>query len=225
MVAELQNFLNWFLKGTIPPLVEDGIAGNMTNAALAQAIVKLKDLFQVRNWRWNDTFNFIGFRVDEDFDDRFEDYFVLYCYGTLIAMPASTVSGMQGVANGVNLWVNGKNGVGIMAENQQVNYLLVEPNDNTFFNPQWTGGIGFLYQETPIYLYRDNNGNNIIDKSVKVYETVGINLHSWINFDINIVSNLSTGCQVTMYRYWKVLFPILVKHAVNKRIIYSLIKM
>lgn len=233
MVLTTQKFLNWLLKDKIEPLTEDGIIGGKTNNAISLAISKLKQDFNDRCWDWNNNFNFIGIRTDNDFDDKFEDWFVLYAYNTIVAFPCSTVAGVTSIYKYVNLWINGRKGVGTIKSNQQIDYLLVESTDKTFFNPYWTGGLGFLYQDKPIDIYRGavyQNNKWVIDTLNLVLQSSGngMNVHSWFGFALWIVGNLSEGCQVTREEFWKIIFNILVANAkvVNgqKRITYSLIQ-
>jgi hypothetical protein len=225
-IQTTQKFLNYFLGKS---LVIDGIQGQQTNSAIETAIIRLKVRFKTLGWKWNDT-NFIGIRTDLDIDNTFDDWFVLVDRNRLIAVPASTVSGFGGIWKYWNRWFYGKQGVASIAHNQQINYLLVEPTDTTFWNPLWSGGLGFLYQDQPIDLYMGAtlvngvwqiNINNI----VKGTQGSGHNVHSWLNVIGQFVNNLGEGCQVTTADYWKlIVFPFLKSIAVKKRVIYSLMK-
>lgn len=224
MIKQTQTFLKYFLE--LPATFAiDGIQGDQTNQAIRDAITKLQRKFAKEKLTWNSEFNFIGIRTDNDFDNTFDDWFIIFAYGTIIAVPASTVSGRQGVLNGAENWVNGVNGTGIIKANQQIDYLLVEPKDNTFWNPMWSGGIGFLYQDKPIYFYRDANEDGIVDTNGPIYfDNVGANCHSWLNSNSNYVENLSTMCQVTQYWFWVPLFDLMKRFAENKRITYTLLQ-
>lgn len=228
MNKQTQIFLNFFLKGEIIPLDVDGYLGEKSNRAIQLAITKLQKLFAKRKWEWDSKFNFIGLRTDDDFDNRFDDFFVFYAYGTIIACEASTVSGMQGVMAGPNKWYKGVNGTLVIAADQQINYMFVDPKDpkETFGNKNWSGGC-FLFQDRDFHYFRDANGNNIIDYGTPYYGgawEIGGNVHSWENCYGELVSSLSEGCQVTRWYWWSQIEDLFRKHHANKRIIYSLIK-
>lgn len=234
MNRELQQFLNYFLKDdSFSPLTEDGIIGRLSRAAIDKAVERLKTLFADRNWVWDNNFNFIGLRIDKDFDDRFEDWFIVYAHDTLVAVPCSTVAGITSVRKYTNLVINGRIGVGTILGNQQIDYLLVRHTDKRFWNPHWTGGLGFLFQDTPIDILRGAktvNGVLVYDESNIVRQTMGgFNVHSWIGFIWSIVGNLSEGCQVCREPQWRFLFNVLCNNSrkVNdtERITYSLIEL
>jgi len=221
MTKQLQTFLNYFLETN---LEVDGIQGEKTNLAIRDAITKLQRKFAKEKLIWNSDFNFIGIRTDHDFDNTFDDWFVVFAYGTLLAVPASTAAGLSEAIKNATLNVEGITGVAILAPNQQIDYLLVQPNDTTFWNPQWTGGIGFLYQDKEVRIYRDNDGDSQQDYLQPQTGYFGINVHSWINFNGEQVGNLSQGCQVTQYWFWVPLFDLIKRFAHNKRIIYTLLQ-
>lgn len=225
-MKETQKFLNWYINAG---LVEDGIIGVKSRMAIFEGIKKLKLDFALRNWVWNDEFNFIGFRTNDEFENTFEDWFVVYTADTLIALPSTTVAGVVGVWKYVNIWLRGKKGVGTIKENQQIDYLLVQPNTSNNWS-MWTGGLGFLFQDKPIDVYRgayQQNGKLYIDKNNLATGDIGggFNVHSWAGFNIWNVNNLSEGCQTTRQQYWDILFPLLVKNSKNSRVIYSLIQL
>jgi len=236
MIRETQTFLNYFLdnvlvndKNTHTTKGVDGIQGVRTNNAITQALLKLKEKFKKENLKWNDKFNFIGIRTDNDLDNSFDDWFLLVVDGTLIACPASTVSGTPGIIKYWNRRINNRTGVGTIAENQQIDYLLVTPKNKKHWNWSWTGAGGFLFQDNAIRLYRGAvqlkgiwhiNKNNPIPNSMGG----GFNVHSWIGWVWSIVNNLSEGCQVCTEKYWKVIFPLLIKYSKNDRVIYTILQ-
>ena len=125
--------------------------------------------------------------------------------------------------------MGGLNGVGVLCENQQVDYLVVEEKDITFWNPTWTGVGLFLYQDKSVKIYRDNNCDGTINKQVTQEGYFGINIHSWLNYELDSVTNLSSGCQVAKYGlFCNVVIPMVKKYmkVVNgqKRITYSLMQ-
>ena len=217
-MRETQRFLNWFNKPATP-LTEDGIIGRMSNEQISVAIPALKSRVEEAGLVWDNEFMFIGIRTDYDFDNTFEDWWVIIAYGTMVAVPASTTAGLQAIPKYANLWIRGRQGVGTIKENQQIDYLLVQPNRTNAWS-MWTGGLGFLFQDKPISVYRGaiwDTDKWIINTSNVVHNDIGggFNVHSWANWFITWVSNLSEGCQVVQANYWAVVFPILVKNAKN----------
>jgi hypothetical protein len=244
MNIETQIFLNYFLSGEAETLLVDGIIGRKTLLSMEMAINKLKSEFKKKSLAYSDAFNFIGIRTSNKITDLYDDWFVLTFSNTLVAIPASTKAGKPAIMKYWNRWVRGIRGFGTIKENQQIDYLVVEGTNSGWAS--WTGGLGFLYQDRPIVVYRDPNTDNIIDTSVQVVsENDGFNVHSWkgVNaiYDIksvlntyskkidfaNRVSNMSEGCQVTLANYWQYLFPILLRRARiennQKRIIYTIL--
>ena len=218
---QTQKFLNYFLD---IHLALDGIHGEKTQLAIRDAITKLQKKFAKEKLLWDSNFNFIGIRTSNEFTDQFTDWFVVFAYGTIIAFPASTVAGLSQAIKNSELNVEGIKGVAILAPNQQINYQLVNPTSTTFWNPQWTGGIGFLYQDQPVRIYRDNIADSNLDYLQPQTGYYGINVHSWQGFNSNNVDNLSQGCQVTQYWFWVTLFELLKKNSINNRIIYTLLQ-
>lgn len=245
MVLETQVFLNYYLSEELPDLLlVDGVQGNKTNNAIEIAINKLKNKFSKENLIWDNSFNFIGLRTSNKITDRYDDWFILYYAKTLVAFPASTKSGKPAIMKYWNRFIKGIRGFGTIKENQQIDYLLVRGTNSGWSS--WTGGLGFLFQDRKIQIYRDPNTDNIIDTSVFVTsENDGFNVHSWKNVNAfpsnppilgtratsmnlpNAVSNISEGCQVTLENYWNRLFVILKNNSRNvkgeERITYTII--
>ena len=222
-----QKFLNWFNKPQTP-LVEDGIIGRLSNIQIGIAIENLKSRVIQLNMKWNDGFNFIGIRTDYDFDNTFDDWFIIVLNGTLVAYPSTTVAGSPAISKYWNLWIRGRQGVGTIVENQQIDYLLVQPRSNNQWS-MWTGGLGFLFQDKPISVYRGaikKNGVWLINRDNIVHNDIGggFNVHSWAGFNIWRVENLSEGCQVCRNEHWNLIFPVLVRNSVNNRITYTLLQ-
>lgn len=218
MIKQTQTFLNYFLD---LQLIVDGIQGDQTNQAIRDAITKLQRKFAKEKLTWNSEFNFIGIRTSNEFTDLFTDWFVVFAYGTLIAVPASTVAGLSQAIKNATLNVEGIKGVAILAPNQQINYKLVNPAGGW---SDWSGGIGFLYQDHPVKIYRDNIADANLDYLQPQTGYYGINVHSWQGFNYDHVDNLSQGCQVTKYCYWVPLFELLRKSAENNRMVYTLLQ-
>lgn len=243
MVIETQVFLNYFLEDAIDPLLTDGIQGNRTNTAIKQAITKLKSKFTKHGFEWNNSFNFIGIRTNNKITNRYDDWFVVYASGTLSAIPASTKAGSPAILKYAQRWLRGVKGFGTIVENQQIDYLVVHPELRNHWNVNWTGGLGFLFQDTTFRVYRDQNTDNIIDRDVVINSSGdGFNVHSWagsrsawnraaivntraksLNMT-NAVNNMSEGCQVTTADYWVWLFPQLRRNSKNNRIRYTLLE-
>lgn len=225
MIKETQKFLNYFLD---LQLVVDGIQGQKTNAAIRDAITKIQKKFAKHKMIWNSDFNFIGIRTSSQFTDMFTDWFVCFAYETIIAVPASTKSGLIGVNEGQFNWHEGVNGVLVIAPNQQIDYLLVNPNDpkETFPNKFWSGRA-FLYQDKDFYYYRDNNGDRIVDYGTKHFGgawTIGGNIHTWSGFNHYLLYNLTKGCQVCQEIYFDPIEKLWLKFHKNKRITYTLLE-
>jgi len=244
MNIETQIFLNYFLSGEAETLLVDGIIGKKTLLSMEMATNKLKLEFKRKSLIYNDTFNFIGIRTSNTITDLYDDWFVLTNGNTLVAVPASTKAGKPAIMKYWNRWVRGIRGFGTIKENQQIDYLVVEGTSSGWAS--WTGGLGFLYQDRPIVVYRDQNTDNIIDTSVSVIsKNDGFNVHSWRGVNAiyeaksvlhtyakkidlaNRVHNISEGCQVTLANYWQYLFPIVLRKARRKnnqrRIVYTIL--
>lgn len=225
IIKQTQKFLNYFLD---LQLVVDGIQGQKTNAAIRDAITKLQRKFAKEKLIWNSEFNFIGIRTSNEFTDLFTDWFVVFAYGTIIAVPASTKSGLIGVAEGQDNWHGGINGVLVIAPNQTIDYLLVNPNDpkETFPNKRWSGR-SFLYQDKDFFYYRDNNGDRIVDYGTKHFGgawVIGGNVHTWKGYEWDLLTNLTKGCQVCKESDFDYIEAFWLKFHVNKRIQYHLLQ-
>lgn len=232
MVRETQTFVNQFMQGheAWTPLRVDGIQGPKTQSAIARVLTRLRIKFEREGLAWAAGFNFIGIRTNSRITNVFDDWFVLAWENTLVAIPASTKAGLPAVAKYANALIRGKRGFGTIKENQQIDYLVVEPQLNGGAWVNWAGGTGFLYQDKPIDVYRDPNRDNIIDRTVLVRGDLGggFNVHSWAGWFSAWVQNLSEGCQVCQINYWQIIFTILVRQARRvgdqKRLTYTLLQ-
>ena len=232
-MKELQQFLNYYLTEStqgFTKLAVDGILGPLTKTASAKTCTLLKKHIIDSGLEFNEDFMFIGIRTDKDIDNTFEDWFVIMYYKarTINAFPASTVSGTPGIRKYWNRMINGTRGVGTITAPQQIDYSVILPGSSAWHN--WTGAIGFLYQSFPIDVHRGayekEKGLWHYDESNMIRGVLGgFNIHSWRNWFTTAVNNLSEGCQVTKYKYWKILFPVLVKRAQKGVIKYTLLKM
>lgn len=230
-MKELQQFLNYYVnerQDLKVELVVDGIIGSHTKKTITLAKDLLKSHVKDSGLKWNDNFMFIGIRTDQDLDNTFDDWFVIIEKDKMLAFPASTVSGVPGIKKYWYRMINGKRGVGTVKAPQQIKYTLIQPGGSQWHN--WTGGIGFLYQSYPIVVHRGaylKEGIWLYDEKSIVPNTLGgFNVHSWLNWFSSLVNNLSEGCQVVKYNYWKILYPILKNNMTKNSVIeYTLIKM
>lgn len=224
-MKETQKFLNYFVNAN---LVIDGIQGGKTNAAINEAVIKIRQKFEKEGLVWDSKFNFIGIRTNNEFTDMFTDWFVCFAYDTIFAVPSTTKSGKLGVVEGQNNWHKGINGVLVIAPNQQIDYLLVNPNDptETFPNKHWSGRC-FLYQDKNFYYYRDNNNDSKVDYGKKHYGgayEIGGNVHTWTGFNFGLIYNLSKGCQVCQEMYFDPIEDLWIKFNKDKRITYTILE-
>ena len=221
-----QTFLNYFLEHQT--LVIDGKIGPKSKFAIKLAIDKLKGKCSKEDLIWNKSFMFIGIRTDNDLDNTFDDWFVLIeNESKLIAVPSSTVSGVSGIYKYVKIWIRGRVGVGTIKENQQIDYILIKGTHSGWAS--WSGGLGFLFQDKHISIYRGatiKNGKWVIDKNNLVLRDIGggFNVHSWRGWLVNYVASLSEGCQVCKANDWAIIFPIITKNAQRNRVTYTLLQ-
>lgn len=199
-----QKFLNYFIDAG---LKVDGIHGMRTQAAVNKAIEKLKVKFSDEGFKYDRVFNFIGVRTSMTITNKFDDWFLITSKDTLVAMPSSTKAGLPAIMKYYNKWIAGKRGFGTIVENQQIDYILVKPVRGNYWS-LWSGGLGFLYQDKPIKVYRDKNLDTKIDTDIISRDDMGngFNVHSWAGFHSDFVGNLSEGCQVIKVKYWSYLF-------------------
>lgn len=219
---ETQKFLNEFVSAT---LVVDGVHGRHTQKAVMDAIEKLKNKFEKEGFTYSRTFNFIGIRTSMTITNKFDDWFLITSKDTLIAMPASTKAGLPAIWKYANRWINGKRGFGTIEGNQQIDYAVIKPIKGNIWS-LWSGGLGFLYQDKPITVWRDNNTDLAIDTDIVSRNDInnGFNVHSWNGYLGFVVGNLSEGCQVTTSNYWNFLFKQITDNATpDNRIIYTLL--
>jgi len=226
-IKELQQFLNWYSNG-VSNLVVDGVYGPKTRGAEAKILSNLKAELTNKGLKWDKDFNFIGIRTEMIISNKFNDWFIITLGDTIaLVAPASTKAGLPAIWKYTNKWLRGHKGFGTIADNQEIDYLLVEPRKGNAWS-NWAGGTGFLFQDKPINIYRDQNTDTIIDTDRFIKGDIGgaFNVHSWAGWASSFVQNLSEGCQVTKIQYWKTLFPLLVKQgrANNGRVKYKLIK-
>jgi len=227
LTRDTQEFLNYFLlcNRNVARLTVDGIYGHKTREAVKVAIETLKERFKKHEFEWNPKFNLIGIRTSFKVTNKFDDWGLLIeDDNMLIAVPMSTKAGKPAIQKYYNRWLRGKRGFGTVKENQQIDYLVVEPQSGNAWS-QWTGGIGFLFQDKPIAIYRDPNLNDVIDTGIIAPRDIGgaFNVHSYLNWTYKIVHNLSEGCQVFQYQYWKVVWKYILQNKENNRMVYTLL--
>lgn len=184
-----QQFLNLWL-GT--KLVEDGIVGRLTNAAMQQGIERMKNFFQTKNYVWDTTRpNLIGIRTSDVYTNEYDDWFLVVTDNYLLAMPCTTKAGLPAVINPVN-----SKGTGTLVPKQyRRTYRYTTAKD---WKTLWLGNPYFM-QVGLVAAYRDNNRNTIIDKNIIEEGYFGMNIH--IAKGIR-VWGWSAGCQTIPEQYW-----------------------
>jgi hypothetical protein len=166
-------------------LTEDGILGDASNAAAANLIAKIQNIFEQKNYTW-DTNNLIGVRTNDVYTNEFTDYGVIIADNKLIAYPKSTKPGLTYLNHPDNAA-----GCACLKEGQYIGmWNFVDAYGG------WTGDP-YMQQAANCNVYREVNHGAAINRSATVNTGVfGINFHTWKNFNGNLVQNLSAGCQV-----------------------------
>jgi len=166
-------------------LTEDGILGNASNAATANLIAKLQNIFAQKNYIWG-TNNLIGIRMSDAYTNEFTDYGAIITDTKLIAYPKSTKPGLTYLNHPDNAA-----GCACLKEGQYVGmWNFVDAYGG------WTGDP-YMQQVGNCTIYREVNHGDSINRSSLINTGVfGINFHTWKNFNSNLVQNLSAGCQV-----------------------------
>lgn len=203
------------------------ITGNyleLTKAAAAAFVRKLKRYYVQKGFKWDYFGNFGAFRMDDIIDNRFSDWaFNVLSDETVILWPISTLPGL--------LYMQDKNTQGgIIAEGQHDAYSI---------QTAWWSGLGFLYQIAPIPYYRDLDFDDKFDRDAFKYPGTGkegFNVHSfksskgWL-WDLLVVSDrvagvLSRGCQVFRASVHKLIWPHMETLAACRqgRVRYTLIR-
>lgn len=176
-------------------LTVDGIAGSKTLNA-AQEILKKE--FQVRNWVWP-TVGLIYIRLDENLTDTFDDVVCRVQQGIIdMVAPCSTTAGDYYLFTGM---IAG--GTAIACE-QQVLFSHRFVSGASWKN-LWSG-MPYFQQDKPMFIYRDENKDRVLNRNKKQFGNFGINLHRGWSGLRNW--NASAGCLVTPDNYWSAIIPI-----------------
>jgi hypothetical protein len=195
----VQNFCNQYLN-PVTPLIIDGRIGILSRGLMKRAVQKLRDEFEVLGYIWGSN-NFIGVRMNTIFTDLFDDFFVLIINDEIVdVVPCSTKAGVLGMRTNSNYWYNGLQGVAILKEGQYIDTWQ-------FVKGGWSG-LPYWQQVLPVTIYRDNNNDFNVDYIQEQVGLFGINIHSWIGYNFNRVTNLSTGCQVAQMSLFSTLLRL-----------------
>lgn len=177
-----QNACNILLNSG---LTEDGSLGPMSNAAIANLIAKLKNIFETKHYVWS-TNNLIGVRTSDVYTDEFTDIGIIVEGDSLMAYPISTKPGMKYLDHPENA-----NGCACLKEGQYLNMWQFHDEFNG-----WTGDP-YMMQVSPCNVYREVNHGTSINRNAHVDTGLfGVNYHSWKGFNSEHVANLSAGCNV-----------------------------
>lgn len=163
----------------------DGSPGKLTrNAAFkwAKKTVKASGAVWFRD-------NLVELRMNDTYTDRFSDICLVISNDECVALiPWTTKPGKYWVNNPVT--VGGITGTGCVVEGQTIDsHQFVKRGV-----AKWNWG-GFFKQIAPLFVYRDGNKNNILDKTMKQVAP------TWYGFFIhsmglgNIIWNWSAGCR------------------------------
>lgn len=184
-----QFFLNWFLGET---LQIDGILGNKTKEAVKRANNKLSSLIKSKGFAVLQN-QFVFLRTQNQFDNKFSDWFIIYDSGIKYAFPCSTRAGDFWVFNPISY--GGITGTAVLAEGQYENA----------WQCTWQTRFGFrsleFIQIKPVKIWRDGNKNRQIDKITTQTGLFGINLHT--AGLSTLVDRWSAGCIVVPSQFWK----------------------
>jgi len=181
-----QQFLNAVMGSN---LVEDGVLGNLSQAAINDFISKTSLIFASKGYEVS-PYNLMAVRTNDTFTDTFSDWMVIFYPNNLIAVPCSTKPGSYYIAKPEN-----KEGTAVVKEGQYKKVWKLVKNTGLLSN-FWTGSKYYLQQVAPITIFRDFNKDGKLDRVKEVSGLFGIFCHSWKNFFGFRVYNLSAGCQV-----------------------------
>lgn len=196
----LQLFCNQYLE-PITPLDIDGKIGVLSRGMMKKVVEKIKDEYITKGYTWF-PFNFIGVRMNNNFTDLFDDFFLLIFNDEIIeCVPCSTKAGILGMRTNTSFWYRGLQGVAILKEGQYINTWQ-------YIKGGWSG-LPYWQQILPVTIYRDNDGDLNLDNMQEQVGLFGINIHSWIGYNFAKVTNLSTGCQVAQMSLYSTLYKIL----------------
>ena len=223
-----QNALNAILIGKIEPLKVDGNFGEKTKNAETLFLRYLGNIFLKKQYK-PCLEGLHAVRMDDNYTNVFSDWF--FCFDLaenkqIKFFPASTKPGTTAVWKNAFAWIMGKQGVACLKESQILNFWSIQG--------AWWSGLPFLNQKAECTIYRDNNTDSVILRTVEHTGQFGINGHSWAGWRGLVVSYwkdairkigvaLSEGCQVTPQQFWDVLFPTIQKNNPNGLVDYTLV--
>lgn len=174
-------------------LVVDGVIGPKSLTAVQNFI--LKEISK-RNWVAPIT-DLVWLRLDQTLTDTFDDIVVRFNKGAVdMVCPASTTAGQYYYIHNI-ITYGGIKGCAITVEQQ------VLKSHQFITNATW----GLLWTKAPYFqqvrdvcIYRDGNGDSIINRDIKTCGQYGINLHrGWSGARI---WNASAGCNICPDQYW-----------------------
>lgn len=187
-------------------LIADGIMGIKTQEAIKTLKTILLSSYFKNKYAVTGRYDFGAIRMDDKYTNQFTDWGFIWMDANIVLFPLSTKPGWSYVLN--KDYVDGKEGCAVLAEGQH----------NHIWELQDTGWTGkpFLKQiKGQVEIFRDNDLDTDIDRTIKKVGYFGINFHSWKNFLGVYVKNLSAGCQVVRVEVFDEIFPYL--QAMNKQ--------
>lgn len=209
----VQLFCNQYLE-PVTPLIIDGRIGLLSKGLMKKVVQKLKDEFELLGYTWGVN-NFIGVRMNSFYTDLFDDFFLLVFNDEIIdAVPCSTKAGVLGMLNNSDYWYRGIKGVAILKEGQYIDTWQ-------YIKGGWSG-LPYWQQVLPVTIFRDSNRDLSLDLIQEQTGLFGINIHSWIGYNLQKVTNLSTGCQVAQMSLYSTLYKLL--KVFPDRLTYTLLK-
>ena len=194
----------------------DGCDGSIGPKTRDAATLWLQKLYIKLGWKWHDN-DLTWLRMSDVFTDKFSDFCFTVSNGKIVAIsPATTKPGKYWVKNPVT--VGGVTGTGIQSEGQELGtheWIAVGKK-------KWGGHkVGYAMQIAPIFVYRDGNKNNILDRNLRKIAP------KWYGFFMHAMGkgfsiwNWSAGCLGMSLANWiKNVVPYFKNGAIiNKNII------
>jgi len=167
----------------------DGDFGNKSRAALTKYLIqryKMHGYLLPSNKAGN---GLTWLRMNDEFTDKFSDFVAAWNNNEVVsATVATTKAGKYYVYNPVT--VGGITGTGVQKEGQ----TLASHKFHSIGKSKWGSSAGWFEQIKPIYVYRDGNKNNKLDKNVIQFAP------TWYGFFFHAMGkgfsiwNWSAGC-------------------------------
>lgn len=220
-----QTALNAILIGKIVPLNVDGDFGALTLAAENLFLALMGKVYKGKGYI-SAIEGLHAIRMDDTYTNTFSDWFFCFeNYKQIKFFPASTKPGTVAVWKKAFEWIMGKQGVAVLKEAQILNFWSIQ-------SAYWSG-LRFLLQVIACVIFRDNNTDGVILRTVEHYGLFGINGHSWTGWRALVVSYwkdairkigvaLSEGCQVTVEQYWVIIIEIIIRNNRDNRVDFTL---